>query len=131
MKLTKGSVLPAAGIALVIGLFAWAWIGTARHHSNPVHMGYAVQQMQDETHNGAMPMSGMPMSGMRMSGMRMDDMDMASMHEAMLDDGAPMAQMPMTANHLSHMKSMGMRSMGVGAGVDADADHRGDHGAGR
>lgn len=121
MKLTRGSVLPAAGIALVIGLFAWAWIATARHHSNPVHMGYAVQQMHDEMQNGAMPMSAM----------RMDDMDMASMHEAMLDDGAPMAQMPMTANHLSHMKSMGMRSMGVGAGVDADAGHRGHHGPGR
>jgi hypothetical protein len=121
MKLTRGSVLPLAGITLVIGLFAWAWIGTARHHSNPVHMGYAVQQMHGEMHNETMPMSTMPM----------DDVDMASMHEAMLDDGAPMAQMPMTASHLSHMESMGMGSMGPGAGVDADAGHRGHHGPGR
>ena len=123
MKLTKGSVLPAAGIALVIGLFAWAWIGTARHHSSPVHMGYAVQQTHDEMQNGAMPMSGM----------RMDDMDMAAMHEAMLDDGFSMSQMPMTANHLAHMKLMETGSMAEGpkAGLDADVGHTGHHGPGR
>lgn len=123
MKLTRGSVLPVAGVALVVGLFAWAWIGTARHHSNPVHMGYAVQQMHGEMQNGTMPISTM----------HMDDMDMASMHEAMLDDGAPMAQMPMTAAQLSHMKSMGMGSTGMvsGKGVDANGDHKDHHGPGR
>ena len=123
MKLTRGSVLPPAGIALVIGLFAWAWIGTARHHSNTVHLGYAVQQMHDEMLNGAVPMSGM----------RLDDMDMTSMHEAMLDDRSPMSQMRMTANHRGHMKLLGTRSMaeGPGAGLDADAGHTRHHGPGR
>ena len=123
MKLTRGSVLPAAGIAFVVGLFAWAWIGTARHHSNPVHMGYAVQQMHDEMQNSAMPMSGM----------HMDDMDMASMHKAMLDDESSMSQMPMTANHQGHMKLVGTRSMAEGprAGLYVDAGHTGHHGPGR
>lgn len=121
MKLTRGSLLPAAGIALVVGLFAWAWIGTAGHHSNPVHVGYAAQQMHDDTQNEATPMSGM----------RMDDMDMASMHEAMREEGFSMAQMPMTATHLSHMKSMGMGSTGVDADFDVDAGHTGHHGPGR
>ena len=121
MKLTRSSVLSAAGIALVIGLFAWAWIATDRHQSNPVHMGYAVQQMHDGMQNGAMPMPGMSM----------DEMDMAAMHETMLDDDHPMPQMPMTATHDRHMDSMGMGWMGMGALDDANPGHTRHHGQGR
>lgn len=120
MKLTRSSVLSAAGIALVIGLFAWAWITTDRHHSNQTHMGYGIEQMHDQMQNVPMPMSAM----------RMFDMDMASMRES-LDDGSSMMQMPMTPVHLRHMRSMGMGSMGMGSVDDRDADHKQHHLEGR
>lgn len=121
MKLTRSSVLPAAGIALVAGLFVWAWFTTARHQSNPVHMGYAVQQMPDGMGNGAMPTAAT----------HMDEKDMARMHETMLEDGAPMPQMPMTATHMRHMDSMGMGSMGMGTADEAKPGHSQHHGRGR
>ena len=116
MKLTKGSVLSAAGIALVIGLFAWAWIATDRHHSNSVHRGYAVQQIHDGMQNGAMPMSAM----------HMNEMDMAAMHEATLEDGSSKMRMPMPPAHIRHMDSMGLRSVD-----DASSDHEQHHPQGR
>ena len=122
MKLTKASVLPAAGIALLIGLIGWAWIGTARHHTNPAHMRYAVEQMHTEMQDGTMPMSAM----------RMDDMeDIASMHEAMVGNGSSMTQMPMTATQMNHMRSMGMGLMSVGAGGRSGAAHGIHHGTER
>ena len=121
MKLTRGSVLSAGGIALVIGLFAWAWVATDRHHSGPGHMDHAVQQMHAGMQNGAMPMSAM----------RMNEMDMAAMHEAMLDDGPSMMQMPLTPAHIRHMGSMGMEAAGMRAVDDVNVDHEQHHSQGR